>query len=156
MTRVVAVSSVLGEPVTSPARAQGARARFRRGELARLRARRAPSVQAIQDAVCSVLGVPRADLLSARRTARVSRARQLAMYLTRELTTLSLAQIAREFDRDHTTVLHAVRTVSKRLEPGSETAEAVHKRAANPADNRRRRPSAPTTPSTIRPTIHHS
>ena len=49
------------------------------------------------------------------------------MYLSREMTTLSLAQIARDFDRDHSTVIHAIRTVSKRLEPGSETAEAVHK-----------------------------
>jgi chromosomal replication initiator protein len=53
------------------------------------------------------------------------------MYLSRELTSLSLAQIAREFDRDHSTVLHAIRSVSKRLEPGSETAEAIHRVRAN-------------------------
>jgi chromosomal replication initiator protein len=49
------------------------------------------------------------------------------MYLSRELTSLSLAQIAREFDRDHSTVLHAIRTVSTRLEPGSETSDAIHR-----------------------------
>ena len=48
------------------------------------------------------------------------------MYLARELTALSLAEIARGFDRDHTTVLHAIRSVDGRLEPGSETAEAIH------------------------------
>ena len=49
------------------------------------------------------------------------------MYLARELTPLSLTEIARGFDRDHTTVLHAIRTVSSRLEPGSETAETIHR-----------------------------
>ena len=72
-------------------------------------------LDAIQDAVCSVLGISQqatALRLSAR--SEVSRARQLAMYLARELTALSLAEIAREFDRDHTTVLHAIRAVSSR------------------------------------------
>ena len=49
------------------------------------------------------------------------------MYLARELTSLSLAEIARGFDRDHTTVMHAIRAVSGRLEPGSETAAAIHR-----------------------------
>ena len=49
------------------------------------------------------------------------------MYLARELTGLSLAAIARAFDRDHTTVLHAVRAVTGRLEPGSETSTAIHR-----------------------------
>jgi chromosomal replication initiator protein len=66
------------------------------------------------------------ELLSRRRSPRVARSRQLAMYLAREMTSLSLAEIARGFDRDHTTVLHAVRSVSSRLEPGSETAQALH------------------------------
>jgi chromosomal replication initiation ATPase DnaA len=49
------------------------------------------------------------------------------MYMTRELSGLPLAQIAREFRRDHSTVLHAVRRVAARLEPGS----TLHR---NPAD----------------------
>jgi len=48
------------------------------------------------------------------------------MYLARELTSSSLSEIARAFDRDHTTVLHAVRAVGQRLEPGSDTQLAVH------------------------------
>ena len=48
------------------------------------------------------------------------------MYLARELTSLSLAQIAREFDRDHSTVLHALRVVEERNEPGSELAGDIH------------------------------
>ena len=49
------------------------------------------------------------------------------MYMARELTGLSLAEIARGFDRDHTTVMHAIRSVKGRLEPGSETAETLHR-----------------------------
>jgi chromosomal replication initiator protein len=48
------------------------------------------------------------------------------MYLTRQLTPLSLAEIARRFNRDHSTVLHAIRRVGGELEPGSETAQAIH------------------------------
>ena len=139
MTRVAALSSLLSEPVT-PALARQALDQSPAGgptsDGCHPR-RRLPSVSAIQEAVCAVLGVSRQDLLSPRRTARVSRARQLAMYLARDLTSLSLAQIAREFDRDHTTVLHAIRTVSSRLEPGSETSTVLHRARqllATPAD----------------------
>jgi chromosomal replication initiator protein len=56
-------------------------------------------------------------LLSSTRTPTISRARQLAMHLTRELTDLSLPQIARHFGRrDHTTVLYAQRQVRRRSE----------------------------------------
>ena len=49
---------------------------------------------------------------------KVSRARQLAMYLTRELTDLSLPEIARAFNRrDHTTVMHAIRRVEEADHP---------------------------------------
>jgi chromosomal replication initiator protein len=79
----------------------------------------APSVLAIQDAVCVVLHLSRDDLLSPSRAPDVTRARHLAMYLTRQLTGLSLADIARSFQRDHSTVLHAIRRVDNELEPGS-------------------------------------
>ena len=86
-----------------------------------------PTLTAIQDAVCEAEGLTLDELLSPRRSTRIARARQLAMYLARELTPLSLTEIARGFNRDHTTVLHAIRTVSARLEPGSETAETIHR-----------------------------
>ena len=143
MTRVVALASVLSEPITTPLVRKALKAGRRAEDRSPIPP--APASPTIQEAVSSVLGVPRAELLSTRRTPRVARARQLAMYLARELTSLSLAQIAREFDRDHSTVLHAIRTVSQRLEPGSETAEAIHKvraslgttRPADPGPGRR-------------------
>jgi chromosomal replication initiator protein len=125
LTRVLAVSSVFDEPLAGSALSRalpvspepGAEGE---GVVA------APSVAAIQEAVASVLGVPREALVSKQRTPRVTRARQLAMFLTRELTPLSLAQIAREFDRDHSTVLHSLKVVAQRNEPGSEVASDIH------------------------------
>jgi chromosomal replication initiator protein len=162
MTRVAAFSSMLSEPVT-PSLAHraldssppGISPRFSRSEPP---VADSPSVDAIQEAVCSVRGVSRQDLLSAKRTSRISHARQLAMYLTRQETSLSLAQIAREFNRDHTTVLHAIRTVSTRLAPESETAAILHRTSelldlspntrspqATPIHQTTNRPQAPST-----------
>ncbi len=126
LTRVLAVSSIYGEPFSGDAvgRALGPKPSDKPvapGSVV------APSVAAIQDAVSSVLAVPKADLLSAKRTPAVARARHLAMFLSRELTPLSLAQIAREFDRDHSTVISAIRTVGDRNEPGSTTAGDIHR-----------------------------
>jgi chromosomal replication initiator protein len=68
----------------------------------------------VQEAVATRLELSVADLLSPTRTAPIARARQLAMYLTRELTDLSLPAIAQAFNRrDHTTVLHAIRRVER-------------------------------------------
>jgi chromosomal replication initiator protein len=124
LTRVLAVSSVFGEPLAGGA----VRRALPAGPADQAPgAVSAPTVAAIQEAVISVLGVTRVELLSATRTPRVARARQLAMYLARELTPLSLAQIAREFDRDHSTVIHAVRAVEGRNEPGSDTAGDINR-----------------------------
>ncbi|HEY7151210.1 MAG TPA: chromosomal replication initiator protein DnaA [Solirubrobacterales bacterium] len=121
MTRVIALSSVLGEPVTAElvhkALADRKPGREAGGQLGA----DAPSLEAIQEATCAVFELSRADLLSPKRTSRVTQARQLAIYLARDLTSLSLAQIARGFNRDHSTVLYATRAVSSRLEVNSET-----------------------------------
>lgn len=130
MTRVAAFSSMLSEPVTpalarralqhSPGDDSPARPAFPQPAAS-------PSVRTIQEAVCSACDVPRQDLLSTKRNSRISHARQLAMYLARQETSLSLAQIAQEFNRDHSTVLHAIRAVTRRLEPGSNTTSALHR-----------------------------
>jgi chromosomal replication initiator protein len=74
-----------------------------------------PDVRQVQEAVATKLGLTVEELVSPRRTASLAGARQLAMYLTRELTDLSLPEIAQAFNRrDHTTVLHAVRRVETR------------------------------------------
>jgi len=125
MTRVLAVSSLLSEPLSAPVvRRALDRSAQQRADSARAAA---PTLEQIQSAVCAVSDLRREDLLSSQRSTKVSHARQLAMYLARELTPLSLSEIARAFDRDHTTVIHALRAVESRLEPGSETAERIHR-----------------------------
>ena len=126
LTRVLAFSSIYGEPLAHGAvgRALGTRPALEQKSASG--SVTAPSVQAIQEAVASIQGISRADLLSAKRTPQVARARHLAMFLSRELTPLSLVQIAREFGRDHSTVIHAIRAVAKKNEPGSAIAGDIH------------------------------
>ena len=71
-------------------------------------------VEIIQRAVLArIPGVTLNDLKSARKPANVVRARQIAMYLCRELTGKSLPDIGQRFGgRDHTTVLHAIRKIA--------------------------------------------
>jgi len=86
-----------------------------------------PSVAEVQQAVCAVLHLSVDDMLSSRRTPQIARARQLAMYLSREATGRTLKSIAHEFNRDHSTVLHAIRRVEGSLEPDSDTQRALEK-----------------------------
>jgi len=79
-------------------------------------ARPAPRIAAIIAAVGKRLGIKTADLTGPSRKQAVSRARSLAMHLSRELTDKSMAAIARQFHRtDHTTVAHACRATRERL-----------------------------------------
>lgn len=65
--------------------------------------------------------VTRVDLKSARRTAHIVKARQIACWLMKTLTTLSLPQIGRHVGgRDHTTVLHAARKIQHLRETNEE------------------------------------
>lgn len=70
-------------------------------------------VEDIQRAVCEAFNMSRIDLLAHRRTKDVVYPRQLAMWLSKKLTTRSFPEIGRRFGgRDHTTVLHAVRKIN--------------------------------------------
>jgi chromosomal replication initiator protein len=87
---------------------------------------RTPSIIDIQQAVCLHFRLRMSEMLSHRRELRVARPRQVAMYLAREMTPLSLPQIARRFDnRDHTTVLHACRLIPKLAADDSALAIAI-------------------------------
>lgn len=68
----------------------------------------------IQQVVADFFRIPEAEMKSARRARYVARPRQIAMYLARELTPKSLPDIGRYFgDRDHTTVIHAIKQVER-------------------------------------------
>jgi chromosomal replication initiator protein len=74
------------------------------------------SIQSIQDAVCRHFRVTHLDLCSRRQGRAVSRPRHVAMWLARHATAASLPEIGRAFgDRDHTTVMAALRRVDARM-----------------------------------------
>lgn len=69
------------------------------------------TIDEIQQKVAEHYAIRTAELMSKRRERSIARPRQVAMYLAKVLTTKSLPDIGRAFDRDHTTVIHAVKTV---------------------------------------------
>ncbi|QZA33025.1 chromosomal replication initiator protein DnaA [Hydrogenibacillus sp. N12] len=80
----------------------------------------------IQKVVADYYGVPPEALKSKKRSKDVVLPRQVAMYLTRELTALSLPKIGQEFGgRDHTTVLHACEKIAAQKEADAELARAL-------------------------------
>lgn len=83
-------------------------------------------IRDIQRAVCEHYGVTGTDLLSARRTADVTFARQVSCYLAKTLTLKSLPEIGRKTGgRDHTTILHAVRKITIMAESNGVLAEEL-------------------------------
>ena len=72
------------------------------------------TIDNIQKTVAEYYNIKMSDMLSKRRTRSVARPRQVAMALAKELTNHSLPEIGDAFGgRDHTTVLHACRTIAK-------------------------------------------
>ena len=83
-------------------------------------------IEEIQRIVALRYNVTRGDLISSRRTANVVRPRQIAMYLAKTLTLRSLPEIGRRFgERDHTTVLHAVRKIESLVGNDGALAEEI-------------------------------
>jgi chromosomal replication initiator protein len=77
----------------------------------------------VQAVVAAYFEMPIAEMYSARRCWAYSHPRQIAMFLSRELTPKSLPDIGRRFgNRDHTTVMHAIRAVRNRMESDREVA----------------------------------
>ena len=67
------------------------------------------------------------DLISARRARVVARPRQIAMFLSKSLTSKSLPEIGREFsNRDHTTIIHSVKTIEKLKVENSEINNGIN------------------------------
>ena len=73
------------------------------------------SINKIKKVVCKHFNVNLEDLNSKKKSNSIAWPRQVAMYIATELTSLSLPEIGREFNRDHTTVLHAKEKVKEEL-----------------------------------------
>jgi chromosomal replication initiator protein len=84
------------------------------------------SIAEIKVAACKHFEISQEELLSSQRTRRIAWPRQVAMYLSRELTEESLPAIGRHFGgRDHTTVLHAWKRTAERISSDSACKQAV-------------------------------
>jgi len=81
------------------------------------------TIEEIQGAVAAKYSVTMAQILSSERTASFVTPRQLAMYIARKFTTKSLPEIAKQFEKTHATILHGVKTISKRLDVEPELRE---------------------------------
>jgi len=80
----------------------------------------------VVEAAAGYFGVPAEQLLGRSRAPRLALARQVAMYLCRELAGLSLPEVGQAVGgRDHSTVLHAVRKVHGLVQAGGPVAEQV-------------------------------
>jgi len=84
------------------------------------------SIDKIQTVTSNFFSISLTDMLSPRRSRPLARPRQIAMYLAKRLTPRSLPEIGRKFaNRDHTTVIHAVKTVDKLLNSNDEIKKNV-------------------------------
>ncbi len=118
LTKVIAHGSLMARPLSSELIAEvipGVR-----------RSSRPTSVEEIQQRVAERFGISRAELVGTSRAATPLRARQVAIFLTRDLTDLSLPQIGRLYGgRDHTTVLNSLRRIEASLDEDADLAEKI-------------------------------
>ncbi|HEY3491554.1 MAG TPA: chromosomal replication initiator protein DnaA [Solirubrobacterales bacterium] len=117
LTRVLAHASLMAKPLSSELIAE---------VVPRHRPSQPTSVEEIQQRVAEGFGISRAELVGSSRAATPLRARHVAIFLTRDLTDLSLPQIGRLYGgRDHTTVLNSLRRVEAGLDEDGDLAEKV-------------------------------
>ena len=86
---------------------------------------RKTTIDEIQKKVAEYFNISVKEMQSSRRARNVARPRQIAMYLAKQLTSRSLPEIGRKFDRDHTTVMHAVRKVEELVIEDASMAESI-------------------------------
>ena len=119
LTRITAHASLVGREITIDSAAELLT------DLLRASSRQV-SIDEIQKRVAAHYDVRVAEMFSARRARNIARPRQVAMYLAKTLTSFSYPEIGRQFGgRDHTTVMHAVRTIESLVSSDKRIAEDV-------------------------------
>ena len=85
------------------------------------------TVDKIQNVVSNYFNIALSEMLSQRRSRPLARPRQIAMFLAKKMTTRSLPEIGRRFaNRDHTTVIHAVKTITRLSEQDDEMKKNIN------------------------------
>ncbi|UXR86749.1 chromosomal replication initiator protein DnaA [Staphylococcus felis] len=111
LTRVLAYSKLQGKPITTELTADALK------DIIQVTKSKKITIQDIQKVVGEYYSVRIEDFVAKKRTKSIAYPRQIAMYLSRELTDFSLPKIGEEFGgRDHTTVIHAYDKIKKDIE----------------------------------------
>ena len=119
LTRIAAHASLVGREISIDSAAELL------SDLLRASSRQI-TIDEIQKQVAAHYDVRIAEMFSARRARNIARPRQVAMYLAKMLTAFSYPEIGRQFGgRDHTTVMHAVRTIEGLIASDKGIAEDV-------------------------------
>jgi len=119
LNRLVAYATLIGRPVTLDNTQEVLHDILRAND-------RKVTIEEIQKRVAAHYNMRFAEMHSARRSRAIARPRQVAMYLSKQLTARSLPEIGRKFGgRDHTTVMHAVRKIDELCALDSAFAEDV-------------------------------
>ena len=131
LNRIIACSQLNMEPITIENAAEWLK------DIIKMQKVGPVSIEMIQDIVASHFGFDVEDLKSSKRTADLALARQVAMYLARELTESSLQQIGMAVNKkDHTTVLHACRKIEEMLKEDVKMKKIVDNLADNVRSSR--------------------
>ena len=129
LTRVTAMSQLVGDKLTLDL------AKESLGRVLDMNQSKKATPESIRRAVAEYYGVGVDDLLSSRRNKEVALPRQIGMYLTREMTSLSTPRIGEFYGgRDHTTVLHACRAVADASQKEKEIRDALEAIRASSAE----------------------
>jgi len=119
LTRLFAFASLVGRDITLDMAQESLADLLRESD-------RKVTIDEIQRKVAEHYNLRISDLLSPRRARAVARPRQVAMFLSKDLTSKSLPEIGRKFGgRDHTTVIHAVKRVEELKKSDNQVAEDV-------------------------------
>lgn len=120
LNKVVAISKLVGREISLENTHEILRDLLRSSE-------RVISVEEIQKKVAEHYNIKMSDMSSNKRMRSIARPRQIAMYLSKSLTSKSFMEIGRKFGgKDHTTVMHALKTVEKLKEADAEISEDLH------------------------------
>jgi chromosomal replication initiator protein len=120
LNKVVALSNLVGKEITLDNTYEILRDLLRSSE-------RVISIDEIQKRIAEHYNIKLSDMVSTRRTRAIARPRQVAMYLSKNLTSKSLAEIGRKFGgKDHTTVMHAIKSIENLKQTDSEISEDLH------------------------------
>lgn len=114
LNRIIAHATLIGRTITIDTTQEVLRDVLRSNE-------RRLTIDDIQRRVCEFYQIKMSEMLSSKRTQNITKPRHVAMYLSKNMTTKSLPEIGKNFGgKDHTSVLHSVRKITKLIQDDSD------------------------------------